>query len=97
MSKNSHKGNYDKEFKLMVVSMYEEGKTVTRLCSDFELNKNTLYSWINNYSTHKPIYTNSVETKKISNSEVKQMQKELAELKRENDTLKKCVTIFSRT
>ena len=36
MSKKRHIGNYDKEFKLMVVSMHYEGKTVTKLCFDFE-------------------------------------------------------------
>lgn len=41
---------YDDEFKQMIVNLYNSGKSITELMSEYGVAKATLYKWINLYS-----------------------------------------------
>ncbi len=42
---------YEEDFKLKMVQLYNAGKSVQSLCSEFELKSQTLYAWIKKYNT----------------------------------------------
>ena len=41
---------YDVEFKQMIVNLYNSGKSITELMSEYDVAKATLYKWVNLYS-----------------------------------------------
>lgn len=89
-------GRYDTEFKKMIVSKYDNGETVLDLCKDFNLKEGTVYPWITQYSNKGARGNAAKETREFSNDDFHQMQKELREIKQENEVLKKCISIFSK-
>ncbi len=42
---------YEEDFKLKMVQLYNAGKSVQSLCSEFELKSQTLHAWIKKYNT----------------------------------------------
>lgn len=89
-------GRYDLEFKKMIVERYEAGESVANLCKDFDLKEGTVYPWISQYSTGGTRGNASKDPITLSNDEIAKIQKELRDIKQENEILKKCITIFSR-
>ena len=86
------KGNrYDAEFKQMIVNLYNSGKSVSELTSEYGISKAILYKWINLYSPIK-ISDDDVTT----NAEIIKLRKQLAETKEELEILKKAVAIFTK-
>ncbi len=90
------KRRYDVEFKKMIVQRHEEGASVQSLCNDFDLKEGTIYPWINQYSKKGTSGNASKELHEFSNDDYLQLQKEIREIKQENEILKKCITIFSK-
>lgn len=84
------KKSYDEDFKKMVVELYENKKAATEIQREYGISSSTLYKWISEYKGIK------TETGEITNNkELKKLKKELAELKQENEILKKAVAIFT--
>ena len=81
---------YELDFKKMIVSFYEGGKSVNALAAEYKINKVTLYSWINKYKT---LELQSGEL--ITIDELKKMKKRIAMIEEEKERLKKCISIFS--
>lgn len=73
------------EFKQKLVSLYERGEPVKKICTEYNIPKSSLYNWIHDYSkvkTHgKLVFTGR---------QVYLLQKEVALLKEENEILKQC-------
>lgn len=82
---------HDLEFRKMIVSLYENGTSVSELVTDYDLSKPTIYSWIKKYKQH-PLKSDG-ET--MSLDDIHKMKREIARIKEENDILKKCIAIFS--
>ena len=89
-------GRYDTEFKMMIVQKYDDGESVLNLCKDFDLKEGTVYPWIKQYSKSGATGNAAKGLNQFANDEYLQMQKELREIKQENEVLKKCITIFSK-
>jgi transposase len=81
---------YDEDFKQTIVSLHQNGKTLTQLCNEYGVSKSALSSWIKKYST---IELSDGET--ISAEQIKQLQKRNAMLEEENLILKKAIAIFT--
>ena len=91
MSKvKSHKV-YDETFKKNIVDLYNAGQGVTALSREYGLSSTNIYKWIDRYS---PIKNTGEEV--ITNDEVIKLKKQLAQIKEENEILKKAVAIFSK-
>lgn len=82
---------YDDEFKQMIVNLYNSGKSITELMSEYGVAKAILYKWINLYSPIE-IANGDVTT----NAEIIKLRKQLAETQEELEILKKAVAIFTK-
>ena len=82
---------YDEDFKKMIVELYENKKPVTEIKREYGLAEATLYRWIKEYGKIKTS-NNEITT----NHEIKQLKKELAQAREENEILKKAVAIFTQ-
>lgn len=82
---------YTEEFKRQVVNLYNSGKSVIELSSEYGVSSQTIYRWISLYS---PMDSQSEES--ITLKDYKEMQKRIAQLEMENDILKKATAIFAR-
>lgn len=83
---------YTEEFKKTIVELYETGnKTKSELAREYGTSEGNVRAWIKKYGT---IVTSTGE--KTNNDEIIKLQKEIQEIKMENEILKKALTIFSR-
>ena len=87
------KNNYDTEFKKTIVSLYQSGKTVNELCSEFNISISSVNRWRKEFGDNK----SSKDIQSIENEQrIKLLEKELKDIKLERDILKKAVSIFSK-
>ena len=82
---------YTKEFKDTMVELYNSGKSITDLSSEYGISKSTIQGWVNKA---KPVIVNKDKT--LTAEDYIQMQKEMARLKEENEILKKAMAIFAK-
>ena len=83
--------SFDTEFKKTVVSLHENGTSISELSREYGVNESTIRSWVNKYGS---IITSTGEV--TTNEELAKLRKENQQLKTENDILKKVVAIFSK-
>ena len=82
---------YTQEFKNTIVELYNSGKSLAELSSEYALSKSTITGWINK---NKPV---AVDKKTILTSEGdKNLLKRNAKLEEEIEILKKAMGIFAR-
>lgn len=81
---------YDEEFKKSLITLHQNGKTVTQLCKEYGISSSALCKWIRQYST---IQTDTGEL--LTAKQVKELQKRNAMLEEENIILKKAIAIFT--
>lgn len=91
--------HYDQEFKEYVSKLVvEEGRTASDVCYELELSPKTVSRWVRDYKTN----INSTKTNEtyITPSDLeklkKQHEKELEQLREENEILKKAMHIFTK-
>lgn len=89
---NKKSKRYDKEFKQMIVDLYNTGDyTYASLESEYGIASATIQRWVKQFS---PINPASQES--MSPDELRQLQKEMAKLKEENEILKKAMDILAK-
>ena len=91
--------NYTKEEKLEIVKLsLDEGQPIQELADRFEVSNTTIYNWRKIYLKNKDASFPGKGNKTMSESErkIKELEKELREMKLERDILKKAVGIFSK-
>lgn len=88
---------YDKEFKREAVRLVlENGKPVSEVAEHLGIFRGLLYKWVRDY---KEDPTNSFPGKgklKPEDERIRQLERELADIREERDILKKAVAIFSK-
>jgi transposase len=82
---------YTDEFKSTMVELYNSGKSLAELSSEYALSKSTIVGWINK---NKPITVEKDKT--ITAADYQAVLKKLARIEEENDILKKAMGIFAR-
>ena len=82
---------YDQEYKNMIVELYNAGKSLAELSSEYALAKSTITGWVKN---KKPIAVDKDTT--ITMAEYQAMVKKNKQLEEENEILKKAMGIFAR-
>lgn len=82
---------YTKEFKETIVNLYNSGKSLAELHSEYGVAKSTMKSWIDKT---KPVEIDNDTT--ITKEELQKILKENAKIKEENEILKKAITIFTK-
>ena len=81
---------YDQDYKDMIVDLFKSGMSVSEISSEYGIAKSTINGWIKDVKEIK-VNENEVMTLK----EFKQLKKEMARIKEENEILKKAMAIFS--
>ena len=86
---------YDTEFKQTIVSLYDSGKPLEELCSEFKISLSSINRWRKEYSSS--LCTSQIMELDKDKTKIKALEKQLKELKLERDILKKAVSIFSKS
>ena len=81
---------YDQDYKDMIVDLFKSGMSVSEISSEYGIAKSTINGWIKDVKEIK-VNENEVMTLK----EFKQLKKEMARIKEENEILKKAMAIFA--
>ena len=81
---------YDQDYKDMIVDLFKSGMSVSEISSEYGIAKSTINGWIKDV---KEIKVNENEV--ITLKEFKQLKKEMARIKEENEILKKAMAIFA--
>ena len=82
---------YDEEYKKNIVSLIENGKSISEIEREYGISRKNIYNWKYKYGT---ITTSTGET--TSNDEIAKLKKELKQIQLENEILKKAVAIFTK-
>ena len=81
---------YDVEFKKNIVEMYQEGKAPTEIVREYGISNSVLYKWLKEYGKIK-----AEDGTTVTLNEMKALKKQNAQLKMENEILKKAIAIFT--
>lgn len=87
---------YEESFKKETVKyITENNKSVAQVAREIDVNENTVYNWMKKYGQEPEI--KSVQSFSSSEAELRALQKEMRELKEENDILKKAMHYFAKS
>lgn len=82
---------YTDEFRNTIVELYNSGKSLAELSSEYALSKSTITGWI---KKNKPIAVDKSTT--ITAADYQALVKKNKQLEEENEILKKAMGIFAR-
>lgn len=82
---------YTEEFKNTIVELYNSGKSLAELSSEYALSKSTISGWV---KKNKPVAVDKNTT--ITAEEYQAMLKKNKQLEEELEILKKAMGIFAR-
>ena len=88
---------YDQAYKMEICKrIVETGEQVTAVAREVGISENTIYTWISRYKENniKP-FVGSGHVKP-ENEELKKLQREIKELREENEILKKAAAYFAK-
>jgi len=85
------KKRFTQEFKDTIVELYNSGKSISDLSSEYGIAKSTITGWI---KKSKPIVIDGNKT--ITTAEYQAMLKKMAKIEEENEILKKAMAIFAK-
>lgn len=94
MKERRKRRTYSKQFKEMIVKLYNSGKTRKQLIKEYDLTASTLASWISMYNNTGSFETNDNRTEK--EKEYLKLKRENRILKMENDILKQLALIVGQ-
>lgn len=87
---------YDETFKIETVKYISENhKSVAQMAREMGVNENTVHNWIKKYGQQPEI--KAVQTFSSAEAELKALQKEIRDLKEENEILKKAMHYFAKS
>ncbi len=87
---------YDKEFKLNAVQLaLESGKTATQVARELGMSEKTLYGWISKYREDSSTPFVGSGNLRPEAQTIRDLQRDLRDLREENAILKKAVRIFT--
>jgi transposase len=87
---------YTTEFKNQAIELVKLGKSVTEVARDLALSEGVLYEWIRKASKAAPLGSDGLEAvgEVPAADELRRLRREVANLKLENDILKKAAIIL---
>ena len=89
---SAYRRKYSEEFKVNAVQLvHASGRAVSDVARDLGINEALLYRWRAKYTPEGHLTPAATQE-----AELKRLRKELAELKMENDMLKKASAYFAR-
>lgn len=82
---------YSNDFIKSIIEQYKSGKSVTNLSTEFNIQKETLYKWINQNKNKEK--KDDIE---LSKSEIIALKRRIKELEMENAILEKAISPFDK-
>ena len=82
---------YTEEYKNTIVELYNSGKTLAELNSEYGLPNSTILTWV---KKAEPIVVDNNKT--ITQADYQAMLKKMARIEEENEILKKAMAIFAK-
>ena len=97
MNTVSSRRKFDREFKLEAVRLITDGsRRVSEVARDLGIHENLLYNWRRKYLDDTVHAFPGKGHLKPADEELRQLKKELTDVKEERDILKKALAIFSK-
>ncbi|KLI02114.1 transposase [Sporolactobacillus inulinus CASD] len=91
MGSGKTSNKFNKEFRQMIVELYQSGTPVKDLSSEYGVSETTIYKWI------KKLNPISLEDgKSFTPEDYLKLQKEMRRIQEENEILKKAMAIFAK-
>lgn len=88
---------YDRQFKIEAIRLVvEDGRKATEVARNLGLHVNLIYLWKKQLAEYPKEAFPGLGNLKSSDAELRQLQRELADVKEERDILKKALAIFSK-
>jgi transposase len=88
---------YSAEFKIEAVKRVEKtGETITKVASDLGVKPTTMQGWVNKYKNSPNVPFPGSGHLKPEDEKLKKLEKEIKDLKEENEILKKAAAYFAR-
>ena len=88
--------HYKSEFKKKIVRLHlEEGRTLNGLAAEYGIAKASISNWVKQFREERQV-NNNAQAEYDYMKENLQLKKQLAELKKENDFLKKAAAFFAK-
>ena len=88
---------YNQEYKVEICKRITEyGETVAGVSRETGINTNSLYTWVQRYRENKEKPFTGSGHVKAENEELSKLQKEIRELREENEILKKAAAFFAK-
>lgn len=88
--------HYENEFKVMIVELLESGRTIKELSEEYDLSDGMVRRWRREFKAKSGDFSKKREVS-VEEQELKDLRKELKNVKMERDILKKAVSIFSKS
>jgi transposase len=87
---------YTAEFKAQAVSLVKHGKPVAEVAQELEISEGVLYAWVRQDPQAAPLGGAGLRTgsEPSAEEELRRLRREVANLKLENDILKKAAVIL---
>lgn len=82
---------YTEEFKNTIIELYKSGKSLAILHSEYGIPKSTISTWIKDNS---PVSSDPKDDMTLK--ELRALKKEMAQIKEENEILKKAMAILAK-
>jgi transposase len=91
---------YTDDFKKMVIEVYNSGKPILELCSEYGVTNATVYNWLKNPPSHEPkkpiVKADNEVQADANNKEILKLKKEIERIKEENEIIKKAIAMFAK-
>lgn len=88
---------YTQEFKDSTIQLIlNSEKSVPQIAKDLDVNDKTLYAWMRAYREKNNIPTPSEQSKESLAEENRRLRRELAQVKKEREILKKAAAYFAK-
>lgn len=88
--------NYEDEFKKKIIKLHlEEGRTLKSISEEYKVSRASISLWIKKYREECEI-NHDTEQEYNSMQEINRLRKQLEEVKKKNDFLKKAAAFFAK-
>jgi transposase len=96
MVENKKRRTFSREFKLDVINRSEHCEKITDLAAELDLTPELIYRWRSEFKSdpEKSFPGRGGEKQASEDQRIAGMERELAEVKKQRDTLKKALAIF---
>ena len=91
---NRSRREYTKEFKQQMVSLHASGKPANKIIREYELTASTFHKWVQQFNNSGSFKAKDNRTPE--QTELRELRKENAQLKMENDILKQAALILGQ-